>query len=90
MTKYELLKSALKSMYDGNTIVGNECVVWVDTPQNSRHKLIYWQHYGRSAVRCNIGELRFVFREIANSETYEWETVEQYRRRTGKYPTWYL
>ncbi len=75
-TKDQKLKAAYRAIRYGDTINCNGCTIWRARCEREHKDYIYWQHYGQSAKSVSMENLRWVFRVIAKSDTYDWEIVD--------------
>lgn len=89
MTKTERLQQAYADLKAGKIISfisdedkrklqrGFGCKCWISKSSNPicKRKFIFWEHYGRSANRMSLNELRWIAKNIAHCTTYEYEIV---------------
>lgn len=79
--KTENLKNAYALIKSGLTINCNGCQIWVGPMRYrngepyGRQRAICWQHYGRSATRMTLGDLRWIMKVIAGSDDYSYTVV---------------
>ena len=69
-TKTENLKAAYKAIKNGHTICCNNAQIWIDYGRKGDRQYIFWYHYGSSAERLGIQNLRWIMKVIAKSDDY--------------------
>jgi hypothetical protein len=77
--KTKNIHDAMDALYAGKAIQpdGTWGRIWMDYGQGGRY--IFWLHYGGSAERVSLRDLRWIFRVIFESKTYNWhEYVSEY------------
>jgi len=81
MGKTQNLQDAYNTIQSGKIINVNGCRICIS---ESRHicdygkKYIYWRHYGQSAVKLGIDNLRWIMKVIAESKDYSFTIVESW------------
>lgn len=58
----------------GETIVVNNCRIWLHYNVEENKHYIHWESYGTSATEMSLKDLRWILTKIANSTTFEWTT----------------
>ncbi len=62
--KEKKIREVMKALNDGKTIRIDNEALWKGRCHVSGKKLIFWQHYGQSANRCNMKELTWIINTI--------------------------
>jgi hypothetical protein len=76
--KTKNIHDAMDALHAGKAIQpdGTTGRIWM----SANDKYIYWEHYGRAAETVNKRNLRWIFRVIFKSKTYNWhEYVSEYK-----------
>ena len=82
-TKTKNLKQMYSDLKDGETVKCNGCTIWRSEPYThygsgkpqKRPGYLHWQHYGRSANRVSLNDLRWILNVIAESPDFAYEIV---------------
>lgn len=72
-TREQQIKAAYRAMRHGSTIICNGCRVWRVWPKQGHGHICWDNGSGPNQMAVNIESLRWVFRNVAHSERYEWE-----------------
>ena len=87
MTKAERLQQAYKDLQSGKIIefipdegkrmLPHGCKCWIgeSSNPNCKYKLIFWEHFGSSANRMSLSDLRWIAKVIGHCTTYQYKTV---------------
>jgi hypothetical protein len=78
--KRKKLLEILEKLKNGESVAVNDVCI---SPYSNSSGL-YWHHYIGGRVKCNLTGLKWILHRMAKSKTYDYETVEQYEKRTGK------
>jgi hypothetical protein len=62
--KQKKIREVMEALKENKTVKIDNGSLWSGRCPVSGHKLIYWQHFGQSANRCNIKELTWIINTI--------------------------
>lgn len=69
----------LKRMYNdlrlGAIIDCNGCQIYRDYSERDKREYFFWRHYGASANRVTLSDLRWIVKVIAKSKDYSYEIL---------------
>lgn len=68
MNKTSNLKRMYNDLRNGQTVICNQCRIYIRYVHREKRNYIYWECFGRSAERMNLQSLRFICKVIAKSE----------------------
>jgi hypothetical protein len=73
--KAKKIRDIMKVLNDGKTVKIDNGTLWKGHCRVSGRQLIYWQHYGQSANRCNIKELTWIINTIFEKKRKDFSYV---------------
>lgn len=62
--KQKKIREVMEALKENKTVKIDGGSLWLGRCHVTGHKLIYWQHFGQSANRCNIKELTWIINTI--------------------------
>lgn len=74
-TKTMRLKRMYKDLANGWTVKVNGCTIFRARNNRNTHDLFFWHCYGSSACSVSLNSLRWICKEIACSDNYEYERI---------------
>lgn len=83
MGKREKLAEIMRRLKDGEYLECNGCFMHFAWDGYAQHHTIRYTHYGGSAIRATIENLKWLLDVIAESVDYVVRTPEEYKAQTG-------